>query len=206
MKNESDTLLINPREYFKGEVNKASKNLKVCLGEEMEFYVVNLLCDFINPQKINETLGENDILGTPLAFLMQQAHEAEHSDQKINTFRRLGDASLYIAGYFQDYFNRKTFDIKYYIDMGSIAYGSVSNLIRKRKDQKTVYANLADHFSQLVDVVAEVSEVSEDNLGNNHSDILSIYDRWNRTNSKRLRKILEEAGIDPISTSIKLAQ
>jgi len=204
MTQDQDTLLINPREYFKGEVNRASKSLKVCLGEEMEFYVVNLLCDFINPQKINESMGDESILGTPLAMLMKKAHEAEYDDQKITTFKRLGDASLYIAGYFQDYFNRKTFDIKYYIDMGSIAYGSVSNLIRKRKDQETVYSELSDHFSQLVDLVAEVSEDSR--MGTKDSNILSIYDRWNRTNSARLRKILEEAGIDPVSTPIKLAQ
>jgi len=116
----------------------------------------------------------------------------------------MGDTSLYVDGYFQDYFNRKTFDIDYYINMGQSAYENLSSLMKKRYADEhfaSVYHSLSERFNTLVDVVAEIS----DSPGNNRADdnLLAIYDRWNQTKSERLRRILEEAGIEPIETTRK---
>ncbi len=60
---------------------------------------------------------------------------------------------------FRDYFNRKTFDVGYYIDMGSLAYGNVSTLMRAKNEHKRVYSELSKNFTVMVDVVQKYQKV-----------------------------------------------
>ena len=200
----SQPLLVSPQEFFRGRVTEASSNLKLMLGEDIEFYLVKLLCDFIEPEKIVEPIAEDyaNPLEAPLALMLKKAQETSTPEQKIRIFRILGDTSLYVAGYFQDYFNRKTFDISYYMNMGSSAYSSISDLMREDRTS-AVYTELAEFFPQLVDVVAEIADVNDPS---DNKDLLSIYDRWNRAPSPRLRKILSEAGIKPVKVPTKFEQ
>jgi len=197
---------LNPKEYFRSELHKASSQLKISLGEDLEYYMVNLLCDFIKLEHLQEPVGhETTIFDAPLTVLYQKALEQQLPDQKIRILKYLGDTSLYVAGYFQDYFNRKTFNMKYYIDMGSNAYSSVSNLLENQPNahQRGVYSDLSENFVSLVDLVAEISHF---NGVESNKNILAIYDRWNQSNSGRLRKILEDSGIIPIPIPLKRAQ
>src|SRR5690606_7618484 len=120
---------------------------------------------------------------------------------KVRILRRLGDTSLYVAGFFQEFFNRKTYDINYYIAMGQAAYTKVADLSARRSD---VYDNLSEHFIQLVDLVAEISESQLAN--SSQRDLLGTYERWLHTNSSRLRRVLNEVGIDPVYIPKKIAQ
>jgi len=193
-------LTVDPRSFFKDRINSASTQLNVKIEEHVEFYLVNLLCDFITPDKIN---SEVNVLETPLALMLKQAVESP-TPQRIRIMKTLGDTSLYFAGFFQDYFNRKTFDVGYYITLGSSAYGDVSSLVRETGGPLTeTYAELASNFGSLVDVVAEVSTLPG---AAQPTDILAVYDRWTRSNSDRLRRILEQNGITPVDVRTRLAQ
>jgi hypothetical protein len=66
------------------------------------------------------------------------------------------------------------------------------------KHFSTVYRDLAHRFQDLVEVLAEVSELPGENKP---VDILAVYDRWTRSPSDRLRRILSRFGIIPISSS-----
>lgn len=198
MGNDALQLLATPQEFFHEKVTHATSSLEIKLDEQLEFYVVNLLCEFVTPEKLNQNLGKDvDVLDTPLALFLKQAMEASPSDQ-LKLYKRLGDTSLYFAGFFQEFFNRKSYDIDYYISMGQTAYRSVSTIMRDRhRDDhfKEMYFKLSDRFPDLVEIVAEVSDVP---AGDRPVDILAVYDRWNKTHSTRLLRSLERAGIKPI--------
>lgn len=195
------SLMVKPEEFFREKVSEAVANQKVDLSDQLEYYIVNLLCDFIHPTKLATLSGQLDALETPLALMLKEAVEAPPT-QRVRIFKYLGDTSLYFAGFFQDYFNRKAFDINYYINLGSSAYTNVSSLIRDHHGDDhftAVYRDLAQRFQDLVEVLAEVSETP----GNTQPiDVLAVYDRWARNNSERLRKVLNKAGIFPIKTSM----
>lgn len=197
--NEQSHILQTPSEYFKDRIVVASQQLKVQLSNELEFYLVKLLCDFIRPPEVE---GEPSVLDAPLVHYLQKAQETESSEARLKVLRQLGDTSLYMSGFFQDYFNRKLFDIGYYINLGSMAYGNAAQLSKIRQDQ-VVFQDLAAHFSVIVDVVAEVSEQQKPH---DNKDVLALYDRWSRSQSERLKKILIEQGIQPIAGTIKTAQ
>ena len=191
-------IMATPQEYFHEQVTQARSSLSIKIDEQLEFYVVNLLCEFVNPEKLNQSLGTDvDIMDTPLALIMKQAMEAPPFDQ-VKIYKRLGDTSLYFAGFFQESFNRKTYDIDYYISMGQNAYTSVSTIMRDRmRDEHfmEMYGKLAERLPDLVEIVAEVSGPAP--VGE-PADLVALYDRWTRTHSDRLRRALEKAGIKPI--------
>jgi hypothetical protein len=127
-------------------------------------------------------------------------------EKQPQLYRSLGDASLYVSGFFQDYFNRKTFDINYYMTMGASAYDQASSLTRGQSRDDVFHEtmeSLAKNFGQIVDVVAQASDSSS---MNQDSSLLILYDRWNRSGSQRIRLLLEDKGIHPIHVPFRQAQ
>jgi len=207
MSSTSLDLTMSPREYFHGKITEASRDLNVKLEEHVEFYLVNLLTSFIQKTTVSEADGdaEQDVLSTPLAFMLKRAIEAPVEKQP-QLYRSLGDASLYVSGFFQDYFNRKTFDINYYMTMGASAYDQASSLTRGQSRDDVFHEtmeSLARNFGQIVDVVAQASDSSS---MNQDSSLLILYDRWNRSGSQRIRLLLEDKGIHPIHVPFRQAQ
>lgn len=200
----SSTLqILQPAEYFRERVSLAAHTLQCDINDDLEFYLVNLLCDFIEPERLTGNHHDIHPLETPLAVILKTALESP-PDQKLRLFKQMGDTSLYVAGCFQDYFNRKTYDIDYYIGMGKNAYLQMSQLMQERhKDEHfaALYDLLAKKFPEFVEIFALVSEETMSTRRN--ADILTLYDRWNSTGSERLKKQLEATGIEPITVTKK---
>ncbi len=183
-------LTIKPEEFFREKVITAIGKQNVKISQDAEFYLVRVLCDFINPSTIETANGETNVFDVPLTLLLKEALESPLAKQ-AKIYKALGDTSLYISGYFQDFFNAKAFDMNYYIDLGANAYENMSNLHRERPEQFDLFIELAKNFRTLVDVVAEVSDTLAPQRA---SSLLNIYDRWTRNQSDRLRKKLESSG------------
>lgn len=201
-------LANQPHEFFHEQLTEAAASLKVDLDDNLRFYLINLMCDFVDPARVeNPEEGGIDLLGTPLALIFKEALESPPS-HRLRLLKRLGDTSLYFSGFFPDYFNTKTFDIKYYAEMGSSAYRTVSTIMRDQFAEPhftSIYANLSARFIELADVLGEVAEAGHS--AKRPDDILTLYDRWQQTASKRLQRKLERWGIVPEgSTKKRFAQ
>ncbi len=206
MTNTSLDLLVSPQEFFHDKITTASRQLKVKLEDHVEFYLVNLLSNFVTSNGTTYDGEETEtLLSTPLAFMLKRAIEAP-SEKQSALYRKLGDTSLYLSGFFQDYFNNKTIDINYYISMGASAYkqaGSLSKNQTRDESLQETFHSLSENFNQAVEIVAQASDSTA--LQKNE-DILILYDRWNRSGSERLRILLQEKGIQPIKVPYKQAQ
>jgi hypothetical protein len=179
-------LVAQPQDYFRELITQALGKKRLNTIPETEFYLVNLLSDFITTEKLSEE---------PLALMLKEALEQPETETQRQLLRRVGDMSLYVAGFFQDSLNRKLVDVDYYIEMGGVAYKQVE--IRTEKVQREVYGELAAKFPNFVDVLAEIS----DHTGvKTERDILRLYEVWVRTRSERAAKALQEAGILPNDT------
>ncbi|NDE14719.1 hypothetical protein EBZ80_07300 [bacterium] len=201
-------LTATPQEFFQERVNCAKATLKVDLPNDVEFYIVNLLCSFIAAPAIGKEGGtgsDSTFFATPLAFMLRDASEAAPQD-KPSKYRALGDTSLYITGFFQDYFNRKTFDIEYYINLGRTGYDQAARLMPPNRPESANRDTLSALAIDFVKVMDLLSEVSEQGRGRGAVDILNVYDRWTRSQSERLRKILADQGIDAVEVPYKIAQ
>ncbi len=190
------TLVTQPQDYFRELICEAMGNQKISTQPETEFYLVNLLNQFMTTDKLYARGPEGHSKQEPLAILVKEALEEDRPLAQSALFRHIGDVSLYTAGFFQDSLNRKLVDVDYYIDMGGTAYQQVA--VRMDGDLlKLLYGELAQKFGDLVEVLAEVSSKT-----NHHTekDILRLYELWVRTRSERAAKALQEAGILPNET------
>ncbi len=190
-------LEVAPRQFFQDKITAAKAKNDITIDSDVEFYLVALLCDFIQPAQRSPHLQQLD---TPLALFLKETLEAPAHEQP-NRFRSLGDLSLYVCGFFQESFNRRVIDVDYYIAIGSTAYHKTA--ARIGHSSRHVYQKLSHDFALLVELVAEVAVIPDQSRA---IDILATYDRWTRSNSQRLLQTLLELGIDPIKTDTNTPQ
>ncbi len=183
------------REYFRESVHDALARQHVAVGGETEQYVVNLLTLFARSEALYEQTPDGARI-KPLVVMLAEALEARTGRERCAGLQRLGDVSLFVAGFFAQGFARKLIDIDYHIAMGGRAYGTLSDAVRGsgRAALGPVFAELAAKFQQLVDALNEVSEA-----GHRHSDqdILRLYEIWLKTGSRRAERLLNELGVTP---------
>lgn len=187
---------MNVREYFQKTISTAVLNQRIDATEDAIYYLVNLLTTFADADKFYQDTPQGS-RSTPLVQLYAEAVEVVSEVDRQRTMRRLGDVSLFIAGLFSDSLKNKLVDIDYYISMGGSAYGYLSDALQGRERSylnSTVFTELANNFTNFVDVLAEVGNQSE---LNSHTDLLRVYELWLKTNSKRAARQLREFGIYP---------
>ena len=127
----------------------------------------------------------------PLAHMLADALDAPSAVARQRSLQRLGDVSLFIAGFFARSFARKLIDIDYHIAMGGNAYSSLADTMQRSMSGRciaAIYAQLAQKFQRLVDALNEVSEMS---YRHTDADILRLYEIWMKTGSGRARDLLQ---------------
>ena len=186
--------VTNLREFFRNSVQRALQKQHVAVDAHTEHYVVNILTMFSRSEELYERTPEGLRL-RPLAHMLADAAAATSREQQHNALRRLGDVSLFIAGFFAQTFARKLIDIDYHIAMGGRAYGTLAECVRA-KALSEVFAEIARKFQRLVDVLNEVAEMSH---VHSDRDVLRLYEIYIKTGSPRAREILSRLGITPVA-------
>src|SRR5436309_2011161 len=190
------TLVSQPQDYFRELVTDAMGKQNVLAQPETEFYLVNLLNQFMTTDRLYSRDGQGGAREEALALMVKDALEASQPSEQSALFRQVGDVSLYVAGFFQDSLARKLVDVDYYIGMGGTAYQQVAARAEENT-LRTIYLELAEKFSRFVDVLAEISDQTRPRT---EKDLLRMYELWVRTRSERAAKALQEAGILPNET------
>jgi len=190
--------VTNLREFFHDSVQTALRKQRVDVDDHTEHYVVNILTMFARSEELYESTPEGVRL-KPLAHMLADASVASSPQQRDDALRRLGDVSLFIAGFFAQSFARKLIDIDYHIAMGGRAYGTLADNLRgsiRGQAFAAVFLELAQKFQRLVDVLNEVAEMAHTHTD---KDILRLYEIWLKTGSPRAFAILQRLGVAPVA-------
>ena len=191
----------NLRDYFRESLDAAIDKQKAKVDPHATHYVVNLLTLFARSEEFYEDHG--DAYGLrPLALMMADAVEAPTPEQRTFALQRIGDVSLFIAGFFADSLAHRLVDLDYYIHMGGTAYGSLSDEIRgtvRGRALADVYRELAVKFQLVVDILNEVRDSARKTSDVN---LLRTYEVWLRTGSKRAASLLRENGVVPMPNAV----
>lgn len=181
------------KELFRELLTAAASHQHLTIAEVTEFYLVNLLSDFAAAEKLfaDERDGRKD--HEPLAILYHRALTQER-EERIRTFRRLGDVSLYKAGFFADSLRDRVVGADYYIEMGGAAYGQVASLA-PTSGFGAVFQELHDKFRRLVEVLEEIA--ARGLVANGPLGTMQVFKSWARTGNERLEQVLAEAGVVP---------
>jgi hypothetical protein len=190
--------VANLREFFHDSVQTALRKQRVAVDDQTEHYVVNVLTMFARSEELYEKTSEGVRL-KPLAHMLAEASEAPTAQQRDGALRRLGDVSLFIAGFFAQSFARRLVDVDYHIAMGGRAYSALAENMRGSLRGRAfvgVFGELAQKFQRLVDVLNDVAEMAHTPTD---KDILRQYEIWLKTGSPRAYGILNRLGVAPIA-------
>jgi hypothetical protein len=192
----------NLREFFHEALQSALERQHLTVEDQTEHYVVNLLTFFARSEALYEKSPHSDHGARlkPLVVMLTEALEAPSAADRNRGLQRLGDVSLFIAGFFAQSFARKLIDIDYHIAMGGRAYGTLAELLARSRSRVLgqVFAELAEKFQPMVDALNEVSETS---WRHSDKDILRLYEIWLKTGSKRSYELLKRLGVNPTAAA-----
>src|SRR6202008_2822511 len=117
--------VTNLREFFHDSVQAALRKQRVDVDDHTEHYVVNVLTMFARSEELYDTTPEGVRL-KPLAHMLADASVAASPQQRDETLRRLGDVSLFVAGFFAQSFARKLIEIDYHLAIAGPGYGTLA--------------------------------------------------------------------------------
>ncbi|MFO0618587.1 MAG: hypothetical protein U0414_38705 [Polyangiaceae bacterium] len=173
--------------YFDGVVVEAMKHQKVDASPAAHTYVVELLAAFAKPDpKAGSALSE------PVTFLLRDAMEATGSE-RFKRLQNLGDGVLYGVGFFGEGLDRA--DKKYFVHVGSSAYGHAAEMLRKGAQGPGVLDELAAGFGSFVEVLNDVSDWVMAQGVRGQQGVVKLYERWLKRSSPALASGLAERGI-----------
>jgi hypothetical protein len=187
--------VANLKEYFKDALHGALASQQLSVEDQTEHYVVNLLTLFSRSEALFERTPEGPRI-KPLVVMLSEALEASSADDRNRNLQRLGDVSLFIAGFFAQGFARKLIDIDYHIAMGGRAYGCLADTLARGKGRVlgNVFAELSAKFQPMVDALNALAETAYEH---SDKDILRLYEIWMKTGSRRSYALLKRLGVDP---------
>jgi hypothetical protein len=167
---------------------------EVTVDEQTSCYVVNLLTIYARSEALFvET--DNGVELRPVALVLADAVERS-SAERNRALQRVGDQSLFIAGFLGESLRTRLVDVDYYISMGGSAYAALScSQQRSKRDHalSQVFAELAENFPDFVDVLTDLREEAR----SGQEDLLRLYETWTRTGSRRAARLLRSRGIEP---------
>lgn len=199
---EKVTPVENLVEFFRDGFAKALVHQHVSLDEHTSHYVVSLLTLYSRTEVSHRDMRPGQ-RWVSLSGLLEQASAAASAAQREALLQRLGDASLFAAGFFANGFERRPVDLDYYIAMGGRAYGTLAaaQISPPRRTLCGVFGELARKFHGVVDAIGEISDTARVWRPN---DVLRLYELWLKTGSHRARGLLHRLGVAPLQSSLRL--
>jgi hypothetical protein len=191
----------NLREFFRDSLHEALLRQRSSVDDHTEAYVVNLLTMFSRSDALFDPTPVGPRL-RPLALMLADAAAATSADTRNRMLQRLGDVSLFVAGFFAQGFARRLVDVDYHIAMGGCAYGTLAGACRdgaRGRALAGVFAELANKFQRVVDALNDVSEMAHTH---DQRDVMRQYEIWLKTGSPRAAGILRKLGVEPVPVPV----
>jgi hypothetical protein len=194
--------VTNLDEFFRDALRSVLADQHTAVEEPTEHYVVNLLTLFSRAERLYDSTPDGKRL-KPLVEMLTEALEAATPAERDFALQRLGDISLFMAGFFARGFARSLVDVDYHIAMGGQAYDTLARSVDRgpRRALAGVFAELAAKFQPLVDALAEIADSG---YAYSQRDILRLYEIFIKTGSARARRVLRDLGIEPAPVALRL--
>jgi hypothetical protein len=148
-------------------------------------YLIDLLDDRVRaPERAEPAIDGEALLASP----------SEPEAGRLVRLRRLGDAALFLAGFFGESLARAPFGPMPTGEAGRLAYGALSAALARIAAERTwsrLYEELADRFRDFADLLAEVGERTRSGPS---LRIAGLYAHYLATESARDRRRLVSLG------------
>ena len=144
---------------FKEFIHKELELTSSSLSFHVKNYLTELLHLYISSDQFFEKkAGQTKPYESTLAELYKKSQTFKKPQEKLYLFKRMGDLSLYISGFFRSAVKRKLVHISYYEQMGQTAYHLVSSAYGS---QPNVFKELSHQFKNLSQILFSIQKRSE---------------------------------------------
>lgn len=186
-------------EFFRERIQAALAYQQLTASTMAEFYLANLLSEFKKTEKLFQNEG-GKLQEETLSLLLAKAIESDLTT-KIRILKRLGDISLYTAGFFKERVrNKKMVGLHYYVRMGGGAYHNLALMLDNDNTFSELYSELAQLFPRLVNVLTFISTQTGEKT---NKDLIVLYEKWLATGDTSLEGILNKAGIPTVDVRVE---
>lgn len=142
--------------FFYDHLQEFNKKSLSPLPNETIFYSSLVMDNYGDTSKFFEQVdgkAREKILGLKLL----EASQLSREKQKL-AIRDVAETSLLICGYFADSLNKKIIDVKYYQDLGKIAYSRLNSMTPEAYDVPSFYKKMARSFDGITLLMNLVSK------------------------------------------------
>jgi len=173
--------------FFYDRVQDAQRLHGTDVEEGTEFYLVNLLTDFLRTRRL-VSVGGARVDDKPLAIRLLECRTATVKGDRFLHLKHLADSTLYVLGFFSDSLKRSSVDLKYYAGVGGSAYQDLSRLTGWKGDP--VFGELSERFDDCVELLTTVKEGAPE-----HGDVVKLYEHWVATGDEKSGARLRAMGV-----------
>ncbi len=162
-------------DFFHSELSSAFDSIGLTTSDETENYLVCLLEGFV---RLDAQSARDVGFERPAAFILGDALESA-GEQRIEAYRRLGDASLFSCGFFERHLNRdnSVVSLKYYRNMGRNAYSNLESLM-EFKAPGGAFHRIYDELTAKFDTVVEAFQMlANKRRGPSYSRLVEQWER-----------------------------
>lgn len=179
-------------DFFFERVESAVLHQRAPVSENAVYYLSSLLAE----QARREDEGEED--GAPTLVELRHRAVMAAPPEAVSLWRKLGDRSLLLTGFFREHLERRKISRDYCARMGETAYRSLERLLDTRNGGfAEIFAELAERYPACVDVIAEVRDETRER---SDTDIVRLYEEWLASGSPRVAERLRQLGLVPTRT------
>lgn len=158
-------------------VRQAESSSGLIVGEELEYYLVNLLLRFMNkPELANTVLG--------LEYLLA---EQQKGFDRWEALRNVGDECLLYSGLYPARAQKCRCRVSYFVKLGQRSYSSAALQLRKESELSTLLEQLGLSFVRLMDVLQSIRAMAD---SEQQLSLIQAVDLWEDTGSEIARKII----------------
>lgn len=191
------TIVPAAGDYFRLEIERISLNQGLSLEPEIKNYLSSLLVKFLNTPQLALKLPGEEILSepkdrTPTQFWLEI--QSLPLKQQYYALQILGDYSLFTSGFFNERIKKSLLDMDYYQALGGQAYYRAGEIQENISAEKAlnIFFSLADSFKKVTDVFAELYDKT---LLTDNDGLLKLFERWEKSSSPHLERLLIQNGI-----------
>jgi hypothetical protein len=165
----------NLKEFLFLSLENSIQEQELSLPIEIRHYILELLLS------VKLCLPFDELTTLSETYLV--AKSKKYNFQKINFYKKLGDATIVRAGLFPESLNRSV-GAEYYRNMGILGYKE-TYIYSKNK----IYDNLSANYDICIDAIHGINILSIKN------DVIKLYNFWEKTNSRAAKKRLAKLGL-----------
>ena len=129
------------------------------LSKSLKDYLINLLCFYISSERFFEKNQAESKFHEKTLVEWYKKSQKSNKQEKLHLFKKMGDFSLYLSGFFREALKRKLVHLSYYEEMGRTAYHYVS---QSYPAPVNVFKELSREFSDISEILFSLQKKATD--------------------------------------------